>query len=466
MALAVLVLKRKLDMKKGNLAELRGKDAELVTREAELEAAVEEMTEETSEEDQKTVEEAVDAFDAEKTAHETAKSDLEQEIADIEAAILEEEKKQVPKAGEPTPPEDKRGANMKMNTRKFFGMNMQERDAFFANDEVKGFLERVKQLGMEKRAVTGADLTIPEVMLDLLKENITENSKLLKYVNAKPVKGKARKTIMGTIPEAIWIEMRALLNELTFDFKQAEVDGYKVGGYVPINTEDLQDSDISLASEIILGMGRAIGLAIDKAILYGTGTKMPLGIVPRLVQTTKPTTYSSDMPTWVNLSTTNITSITAANSTGTTLFQKILTAAGAAKSDYATGEKFFAMNETTYTTLLAESLNAYSGKLSVGLSEKKMPGGGNIETLSFLPNNVIIGGYGELYLLAEREGTTLSKSEHVKFIEDQVVYKGVARYDGLPVIAEGFVAIGLSATAISGTAVTFATDTANAVAES
>ena len=37
-----------------------------------------------------------------------------------------------------------------------------------------------------------------------------------------------------------------------------------------------------LAGEIIDALGRAIGLALDKAILYGTGTRMPLGIVTRL----------------------------------------------------------------------------------------------------------------------------------------------------------------------------------------
>ena len=86
--------------------------------------------------------------------------------------------------------------------------------------------------------------------------------------------------------------------------------------------------------------------------------------------------------------------------------------------------------------------------------------GGNIETLDFIPDNVIIGGFGDLYLLAERKGMVIKQSEHVLFLEDATVFKGTARYDGLPVIAEGFVAIGING--VTPTAeMTFAEDTAN-----
>ncbi|MDE6708512.1 MAG: phage major capsid protein, partial [Oscillospiraceae bacterium] len=87
--------------------------------------------------------------------------------------------------------------------------------------------------------------------------------------------------------------------------------------------------------------------------------------------------------------------------------------------------------------------------------------GGTIETLNFIPDDVIIGGYGDLYLLAERAGVKLSQSEHARFIEDQTVFKGTARYDGTPVIPEAFMAISIGGNAPTA-AMTFATDSANA----
>ena len=86
--------------------------------------------------------------------------------------------------------------------------------------------------------------------------------------------------------------------------------------------------------------------------------------------------------------------------------------------------------------------------------------GGVIEVLDFVPDNVIIYGYFDLYLLAERAGMRFAQSEHVRFIADQTVFKGTARYDGLPVIAEGFAAIGIDGTT-PGADMTFAPDAAN-----
>ena len=87
--------------------------------------------------------------------------------------------------------------------------------------------------------------------------------------------------------------------------------------------------------------------------------------------------------------------------------------------------------------------------------------GGIIEVLSFIPDNVIIAGYFDLYTLAERAGSRFASSEHVRFLQDQTVFKGTARYDGAPAIAEAFVAIGINGTTPNAT-MTFPTDTANA----
>ena len=264
---------------------------------------------------------------------------------------------------------------------------------------------------------------------------------------------------MGAIPEAVWTEMCGVLNELNLSFNNVEVDGYKVGGYVAICNAVLEDSDIALATEIISALGQAIGYALDKAILYGKGTKMPLGIVTRLVQTAKPSDYSTTAREWENLSSTNVIAITG--KTDAALFKELVLASGNAKADYSHGEMFWAMNEKTFTKLVANALSINAaGAIVTGQSGTMPVIGGTIEKLSFIPDDVIIGGYGDLYLLAERAGTALAQSEHVRFIEDQTVFRGTARYDGMPVIAEGFVAIGINGTKPTAT-MTFAEDVAN-----
>lgn len=456
MALKALMLRKKIDDKKKELEALRASN-DFDKREAELEASINEAE---TDEEKAAVEEEVAKFEAEKADFEAKEGALDEEVRNLESELEEEEKKLETPVPEAPKPEEGRKDVHTMETRKFFNMSTQERNAFFADAEVKAFLERVRSFKGQKREISGAELLIPTVMLGVIRENILRYSKLLRHVNLKPVAGKARQTVAGAIPEAVWTEACGKLNELSLSFYDQEVDGYKVGGFIPVCNALLEDSDINLAEEIISALGQAIGYALDKAILYGTATKMPLGIMTRLVQTAAPADYPATRRPWVDLHETNIKSI-AASVTGTALFKQIILATGAAKGKYSRGEKVFVMNETTYSKIVAESLAVNAAGAIVAGVEGRMPiVGGIIEVLDFVPDNVIIGGYFDLYLLAERAGTSISQSEHVQFIEDNTVFKGTARYDGTPVIDEAFVAIGIAGTTPDAD-MDFAEDTAN-----
>ena len=459
MALKAIMLRRSIEKKTNELAALRERDGEFERREAELETAINEAE---TEEDEAAVSEEIEKFETEKEAHEGEKKRLQEEIEGLEAELKETESKA---PGEPESRTGREGSRRTMERRNFFGMNMQEREAFLADNDVKAFLSRVREIGsaapVNKRAVTGADLTIPTAVLELIRQNIMDYSKLVRRVRLRTVSGKARQTVMGTIPEAVWTEMCAKLNEIDFGFTQTEVDGYKVGGVIYICKATLEDSDLDLAAEIIDALGIAIGIALDKAILYGLGTKMPLGIVTRLAQESAPSDYPATARPWQDFHTSNMITIQS-NSTGLEFFKEIVLAGGKASNKYARGTKFWAMNDTTYTKIKVEAMNFNSAGAIVSVQDGTMPvAGGDIVVLSddIIPDNNIVAGYGELYLLAERAGSGFARSDEYRFAEDQVAFKGTARYDGEPVIAEGFIAIGLGAA--PQTSATFTGDTAN-----
>lgn len=458
MALRAIMLRAKIDKKNQELEALREKDADFAKRETELETAIGEAE---TEEEQQAVSEEVEKFEKEKEEHEGAKTKLQTEIDDLEKELDETEKE--PAEAKKDERKEKRMGNVRTN-RKFFGMDVQERDAFFANPDVKSFLERTREIGKaaasNKRAATGTELTIPTIVLELIRENIIDYSKLVNRVRLRPVSGKARQTVMGTIPEAVWTEMCARLNEIDFGFTQTEVDGYKVGGIIYICEATLEDSDYDLASEIINALGIAIGIALDKAILYGVGTKMPLGIATRLGQDSEPSDYPATARPWENLSSHLITIDSEKH--GLDFYKEIVLAGGKAKGKYARGAKFWVMNDNTYTTLKVEAMNFNAAGAIIAVQDGTMPvAGGEIIVLSddIIADNNIIAGYGELYLLAERAGSTFARSDEYRFADDQVAFKGTARYDGEPVIAEGFIAIGLGSA--PATSATFTGDTAN-----
>lgn len=468
MALRALMLKKSIDTKRAELQALEEKDFGFATREAELEAAIEEAV---SVEEQQTVNEQVEQFEMEKNAHEVAKSALTEEIAQLEDELREEEEKHPARnmrTNEPMRME--RGVSMEINIRSlpknkraFDALPMETRQTIINRQDVKEFLAQLRSMNGQARGVTGAELTIPVVFLDLIAENMYRYSKLLNRVRVRPVTGEARQTIAGTVPEAVWTEMCGAINELTFTFNQVTLDGYKVAGFIPVCNSILEDNDINLSSWIVEMLSEAIGLAMDKAILYGKGaaSKMPLGIVTRLAQESKPSDYPANAPTWEDLHESHLIKIDGTSSTGAEFWSKLMLAAGETFTRYNRGNMFWAMNSKTYATLRSKLITfTATGDIVANLFGTLPIISGDVDVLEFIPDGDIIGGYGELYLLATRNVMTIESSREVQFIQDNTVFKGKQRADGMPVIPGAFVAININNVAPT-TVMDFAADTAN-----
>lgn len=459
MALKVLLLRKKITEKKAELEALRAKDAEFKKREAEL---GEDIAAAQTEEEKAAVETAVSEFDAEAKAHGEAKNGLEREIGELENELKETEEKVEKTAAEG----EKRKDDKKTmeNRAKFFGMSHEERDAFFAREETKEFLERFRNFGSQQRAVTGGELTIPTVWLELIREEVAKKSRLYRFVRVRRVGGNAKQPIIGDIPEAVWTAMCARINELSFSFNELDVEAHKVAGYIPICNSLLKDSDVNLGAEIITVIAESIAKALDNAILWGNGTAMPLGIMTRLAQTSEPADWGTHAPAWTDLHTTNVLSLNIGSSSGTEFFAALLGALGVAKPVVGSEGLFWVMNRKTHLAILAKALafNA-QGALVAGMSNQMPVIGGEIVELENerIGDNVILGGFGGNYLLAEREGVGVDMSEHVMFIEDHTVYRGKARYDGLPIYGEAFVAVNFNNGSAS-TTHSFPVDYANA----
>lgn len=471
MALRAIMLRSKIDKKKSELEALRQKDAEFATREAELEKAIGEAS---TDEEQAAVQEEVEKFETEKAANDAAKSALETEISGLEDELTEVEKEP------PAEPVVRTEKNVERNVRTmdFTTMNIRSlpshvrafdavpyetRNAIMQREDVKEFLTRVREMMKNKRAVSGADLMIPVVFLELISENMYRYSKLVNRVRVRNVRGEARQTIAGTVPEAVWTEMCGAINELSFNFNQIVADGYKVAGFVPVCNSLLEDTDIELASWIIEMISESIGLAKDKAILYGKGASanMPLGIVTRLAQTAAPDGYPANAPAWEDLHTSNVITIDGTTLTGAQFWAKLMEATGQTYTTYSRGNLFWAMNSKTYAALRAKLITfTATGDIVANLYGTLPIITGDVDILEFIPDGDIIGGYGDLYLWVQRGAMSLDLSTEVQFIQDNTVFRGKERADGMPIIPGAFVAININNTSPT-TVMDFAADTAN-----
>ncbi len=471
--LKALMLRRSIDAKKAELAALLEQDGTFVTREAQLEAAINEV-EPGNAEQEAAVNAEIEAYEADKAAHEENKQRLSAEVESLENELEELERS----APAPQAPENPKKTTVRgemhtmetiniralpMSQRAFDALPKERREAIVAQPDVQEFLAQLRSYKGQSRAVTGAELTIPVVFLDLIAENMFRYSKLMNRVRVRNVTGEARQTIAGTVPEAVWTEMCGAINELTFVFNQITLDGYKVAGFVPVCNSILEDNDINLAGWIVEMLSESIGLAKDKAILYGKGSAyhMPMGIVTRLAQTAAPDNYPANAPAWVDLHESNVLKIGGDSVTGAQFWAQLMEATGATYTKYNRGTMFWAMNSKTYATLKSKLITfTATGDVVANLFGSLPVVTGDIDILEFIPDGDIIGGYGDLYLWTQRAGMTIEQSREVQFIQDNTVFKGKERADGQPIIPGAFVAININNTAVT-TAMDFAADTAN-----
>jgi len=479
MALKQLLITRKiadLEAEKTQLlsaiAATAEKRAAWKLRENAAVAALEEITDDSTDEEREAFELEASEIEAENQTiadeeeqQNKRSSEIDTEIGNLKNELEEintREKKQIQKP-KTTDTTDKGDNNI---------MRIADRNAEYrerirevaSRQETRDFLESVRAI---YRGVNNATLTVPEVMLPMLRDAIGRNTKLLKHVNVQTIKGSGKQNILASAPEAVWTEMLGKINELELTVNQIKIDGYKVAGFVPIPNPILEDSDENLTEVIINLLGQSLGYALDKAIVYGDGESKPIGIIPRLLAATQPTWWQNNMPKFTNISASHVGKQSATSVKDAALMQEMLTVLSKAVNKFGTGNgnQFWVMNTATWNAVKIMTMNFNSaGALVAGVNNELPIIGGAVETLDFIPDGVVAGGFGNHYLLAERADMKIAKSEDYMFVEDQTVFKGTARYDGIPALGEAFAAFSLNSNAVTASGITFAADTANAEA--
>ena len=467
MALRSLLLKKQIDNKKKALDALRAKATDFEVREAQLMQAIDEVE---TEEQRAVVEGMVTEFETERDENEQAIANLEGEIEGLERDLETEEEAQdttPPANNDPqTPAENNERRNETMITRDTVpAMTLRDRLAdIVTREDSKEFLTTVRNAIGNRRAISNVGVLIPDVYLPLIRTEIARASRLLPFVRMRPVSGDANQPIAGSVPEAVWTDCCASLNEISLAFNMITVGCHKVGAYMAICNATLEDADIDLANEIMTALSTAVAKALDKAIIFGTGIKMPLGFVTRLAQTSQPADWDALAPAWTDLHTTNVVTMNIDGSSGAAFFQALIEKLAIAKPKDAgsNAAPVWIMNRKTHLHIMAKAL-AFDSNAALQANTSLMPiiGGRIVEFEDEqIPDNWIGGGFFDNYLMAERAGLRIGNSDAPFYLQDMTAFKASARYDGKPVFGEAFVVVRFDNTAPA-TSDTFPTDWAN-----
>ena len=416
-------LRNSLSKKQNRLNELLEKRQGFKKREAELEQALDEAQ---TEEDTQAIDEQITALENE---IKEVSTNIEGEISGLEADI-KDIKKQIEEinnnagAGKEgnqsdTQPDTQNGGERKMPT-----MSKQEvrelvrTGAYYRNKEVTDFYDKLKQL----RSVGGEGLTIPQIVINRIMDIVGDYSTLYPLVDKITCSGTARILIDTDTEPAEWLEQKGGVPQGDVGtIASIDFDGYKLGKATLIDEYILQDSIINIDAYVIKKLARAIAMGLDKAILNGTGAtdKQPEGIITKLPENHK---------------------ITITDPKNVIALAKPLALIDTGED--STDEIVAVMHRTTYydkvLDILAVNLNG--GMVgAIPAFDKPNINGLRVVFNNFMDKDKILYGDFAKYTLVEREAMTVESDKSVKFLDDQVAYKGRGRFDGKPTKPTAFV---------------------------
>lgn len=417
-----LKINKALEIKRAKLEELKTKAADILKRSETTSAALEEAA---TEEDLALLETEIAALETEQTNLDTEKKTVEDEIAALETELEEVQNR----ADETNKQTRKKGAVEEMKSvNRLQVRELLKTGEYYKRSDVTEFYEKFKNL----RAVTGGELLIPEVVVNRIMDMLGDYSTLYPLVDKIQVKGTARILIDTDTTPASWVEQNASLpvgdvGTLAY----LDFDGFKVGKVTFIDNYLLQDSVINLDDYVSKKIARAISLALDIAILNGTGAagKQPSGIIPAIAVGNR---------------------VTVAEGAGMAEFVKPIGLIDTGLD--SVGEIRAVMRRSTYYNYFLEmSINVNADGDVVGrlpnLVRPDILGIPVTFNNSMAADQVLYGEF-EKYTLVERENIAIDNSEHVRFVEDQMAFRGKGRFDGKPTKADAFVLMTITPTAV------------------
>lgn len=408
-----LKIQKALELKRQKLEEIKTKAADILKRSETAQAA---LAEAANEEDIALMETEITTIETDQTTNDAEKKTVEDEIA-----ALEEELQDVNERAKETNKQTRsKGAVEEMKgVNRLQVREMLKTGEYYKRSDVAEFYEKFKNL----RAVTGGELAIPEVIVNRIMDMLGDYSTLYPLVDKIQVKGTARILIDTDTTPASWVEQNAALpvgdvGTLAY----LDFDGFKVGKVTFVDNYLLQDSVINLDDYVSKKIARAIALALDIAILSGTGAagKQPSGIIPAIGVDNR---------------------VTVAEGDPIADFVKPIGLIDTGMD--AVGEIRAVMRRSTYYAYFLEmSIQVNAAGDVVGrlpnIAQPDILGIPVTFNNSMAADQVLYGEF-EKYTLVERENIAIDNSEHVRFVEDQMAFRGKGRFDGKPTKPDAFV---------------------------
>ena len=279
------------------------------------------------------------------------------------------------------------------------------RGAAQLTQEERAFYEEA----ISKRGFTDLDATLPTTVFDRVFEDLEQNHPLLKEIKFENTTATQEWIMRKTDCEAAWwgTLTDTIKKELEHGFEKTRTDLYKLSAYMPVSKSMLDLGPEWLDRYVRTVLYESIAIALELAIIAGTGKDQPIGMMKNLKGSVVEGVYSDKTP------------VVLPDFKPETLGAKIM-APLTKDGKRAVPQVLIIVNPVDYwekifpsTTVLTSNGNYVYGVLPIP---------GKIIQSVAIPKGKMIAGMAKDYFIGVGSTGKIETSEHYRFLEDETTY--------------------------------------------
>ncbi|MGG7077617.1 phage major capsid protein [Clostridium sardiniense] len=288
---------------------------------------------------------------------------------------------------------------------------------------------------IEKRGFTDLAVTLPTTVFDRVFEDLEQNHPLLSEITFENTTAVTEWIIRKTNCEAAWWGPLTdpIKKELQHGFDKVKTDMYKLSAFMPVSKAMLDLGPEWLDRYVRTVLSEAMAIALEAAIIAGTGKDQPIGMIKNLKGAVVDKVYpDKDAIALADLSPETLGKSVMAPLTkgGTRAVPSVLILVN--PLDYWT--KIFAA-----TTFLTQQ-----GTYVYGV----MPIPSKIVQSVAVPQGKMVAGMGKDYFMGVGSGQKIEFSDEYKFLEDERTYLAKQYATGEPKDNDSFLVFDISSLSV------------------
>lgn len=298
---------------------------------------------------------------------------------------------------------------------------MQSRGLATLTTEERSYYEEV----IEKRGFTDLDVVMPKTVYDRVFEDLEQNHPLLSKIAFTNTTAVQEWITRKTGCEAAWwgALTEEIKKKLSGAFQKEKTEMYKLSAYMPVAKDMLDLGPEWLDRYVRVVLSESISIALEVAIVAGTGKDQPIGMMKDLKGSVVEGVYSDKAAkalTNLKPATLGTEIMAPLTKNGTRAVPSVLILVN--PIDY--WEKIF--GATTFLTT--------GGSYVYGV----LPIPGDIVQSVAVPRNKMIAGMGKDYFMGVGTAKKIEYSDEYKFLEDERTYTTKMHANGKPIDNDSF----------------------------